>query len=83
MTTTANEVLKITFENNTSGTNLELDAGTLAEFNAGTSSMILNGSGGPGFKFLTIIDTNKLNGKVIYVRRAVGTANSQFTLNIE
>ncbi len=84
VTTTANAVLKITFENNTAGTNLGLYAGTLAEFDSGaTTAMKLNGSGGPGFKFLTIIDTNKLNGKFIFVRRDVGTAPSQFTLIIE
>jgi hypothetical protein len=78
--TTSNAVLKITFENNTAGTNLELDAGNFAD---ATPQMRLNGSGGPGYQFLTIIDANKLSGKDIYVHRAVGTATSKFTINIE
>jgi len=40
-------------------------------------------SGGPGFIFLTIIDTHKLSGKIIYVLRAVGTADSQFSLTVD
>jgi hypothetical protein len=76
-------VMKISFENNTGGTNLELSAGTVAEFTAGTGGMQLSDSGGPGFRFLTIIDISLLQGKVIWVRRAVGTAASSFTLNIE
>ncbi len=78
-----NAVLKITFENNTSGTNLALIAGTDQEFNTGTGGMQLNGSGGPGYKFLTIIDVKKLAGKHLFVRRAVGSAVSQFTLIID
>ena len=81
--TTANAVLKITFENNTSGTNLQLAAGSVADFNAGKAGMTLSSSGGPGFQFLTIIDTNALAGKHIYVLRAVGTLVSKFTVNIE
>ena len=34
-------------------------------------------------ELLTIIDTEKLSGKIIYVLRAVGSADSQFTINIE
>jgi hypothetical protein len=76
-------VLKLAFENNTSGTNLALCAGSVADFTAGNPGLQLNDSGGPGFQFLSIIDTHKLAGKVIYVLRAVGTADSQFTLNID
>ena len=83
ITTTANAVLKITFENNTAGTNLELDAGTPADFEANKAGMILISSGGPGYQFLTITDTKSLAGKVLYVRRAVGKATSKFTINIE
>src|ERR1700730_12756918 len=79
VSTTANAVLKMAFENHTAGTNLELCAGTVAEFNAGTASLQLSDSGGPGFQFLTIVDTNQLAGKVIYVLRRVGTAAAQFT----
>lgn len=81
--TTANAVLKITFENNTSGTNLELDAGSIEEFNSGTAGMELMKSGGPGYQFLKIVDTKKLAGKFLYVRRGVGSAASKFTINIE
>jgi hypothetical protein len=76
-------VFKIAFENNTSGTNLGLYAGTDAEFASGSGGLQLSGSGGPGFQFLTLIDTHKLSGKIIFVRRAVGSANSQFTLTVE
>ena len=76
-------VLKIAFENNTSGTNLALYAGTIADFNAGKPGLQLSDSGGPGFQFLTLVDTHQLAGKVIYVLRAVGSAVSQFTLTVE
>jgi len=72
--TTANAVLKMAFENNTSGTNLALFAGTTANFESGS---------GPGFRFLTIIDTQQLSGKIIFVRREVGSTNSQFTLTVD
>jgi hypothetical protein len=81
--TTANAVLKMAFENNTSGTNLALFAGTVAEFESGSGGMQLSDSGGPGFQFLTIIDTQQLSGKIIFVRREVGSANSQFTLTVD
>ena len=81
--TTTDAVLKIAFENNTSGTNLALFAGTLANFETGSGGTQLSDSGGPGFQFLTIIDTQQLSGKFIFVRREVGSANSNFTLSIE
>jgi hypothetical protein len=81
--TQTHAVLKIAFENNTGGTNLSLCAGTDANFAAGTAGLRLSDSGGPGFQFLTIIDTHKLAGKIIYVLREVGTIDSQFTINIE
>ena len=81
--TTANAVLKIAFENDTAGTNLGLFAVTVANFESGTGGMPLSGSGGPGFRFLTIIDTQQLAGKIIFVRREVGSANSQFTLMVD
>jgi len=81
--TKTHTVLKIVFENKTSGTNLALFAGTDAEFAAGTGGVRLSDSGGPGFQFLTIIDTHKLSGKIIYVLREVGTANSLFSLTVE
>jgi len=81
--TEARSVLKIVFENNTAGTNLSLFAGTEAQFTAGTGGTQLSDSGGPGFQFLTIIDTHKLAGQVIFVRRLVGAADSQFTLRVE
>src|ERR1700682_3280298 len=81
--TNAHTVVKIAFENNTGGTNLALCAGKDADFAAGTVGLQLSSSGGPGFQFLTIIDTNMLSGKIIYVLREVGSADSQFTINIE
>jgi len=81
--TTANRVLKFAFENNTAGTNLLLCAGSMADFNAGKSATVLASSGGPGFQFLTIVDTEKLSNQVIYVLRSVGSGNSKFTINVE
>jgi hypothetical protein len=81
--TKTHTVLKIAFENLTGGTNLGLFAGTDADFAAGSGGLQLSDSGGPGFQFLSIIDTHKLSGKVIYVLREVGTANSQFSLTVE
>jgi hypothetical protein len=83
VTTTAHTVLKIAFENNAGGTNLALLAGTLAQFASGTGGTQLSDSGGPGFQFLSIVDTQSLAGQVLFVRRMVGTANAQFVLTIE
>jgi hypothetical protein len=83
VSTQANAVLKIAFENETAGTNLALFAGTPAQFNSGTGGTQLSDSGGPGFRFLTITDAHALEGMVLFVRRAVGSANAQFTLFIE
>jgi len=76
-------MLKISFANNTAGTNLELCAGSAADFASGTCSTRLSDSGGPGFVFLTITDTSQLAGKIIFVQRAVGVAASEFVLTIE
>jgi hypothetical protein len=81
--TQTHAVLKMVFENRTSGTNLGLFAGTDADFTSGSGGLELSDSGGPGFQFLTIIDTNKLSGKIIFVRREVGTADSQFALTVD
>jgi hypothetical protein len=81
--TKTHSVLKIAFENQTSGTNLGLFAGTDADFTAGSGGLQLSDSGGPGFRFLTIIDADKLSGKIIYVLREVGTADSQFSLTVD
>jgi hypothetical protein len=81
--TQTHTVLKIVFENRTSGTNLGLFAGTDADFASGSGGLELSDSGGPGFQFLTIIDTQKLSGKIIFVRREVGTSDSQFALTID
>jgi hypothetical protein len=81
--TNPSTVLKIAFENNTAGTNLALCAGTVADFTAGNTGRQLSASGGPGFQFLTLVDTHQLAGKVIYVLRAAGSAVSQFTLTVE
>jgi hypothetical protein len=76
-------LLKIVFENNTAGTNLGLCAGSMGDFEAGRAGLRLSSSGGPGFMFLTILNAKKLSGKVIYVLREVGTADSQFTVSVE
>lgn len=81
--THTHSVLKIVFENNTAGTNLALCAGSDADFTAGNAGLQMSDSGGPGFQFLTIIDTHRLAGKVIYVLREVGSADAQFTLRVE
>lgn len=83
VSTTASSVLKISFENDSPGTNLELCAGTAADFTAGACPVRLSDSGGPGFVFLTIVDALELAGKHIYVLRVVGTAPAKFTLTIE
>jgi hypothetical protein len=79
----ATAVLRIAFQNDTAGTNLQLCAGTVDQFSLGTFSRVLSGSGGPGFQFLTIVDTKVLQGLAIYVIREVGSAASHFTINIE
>ena len=56
---------------------------TDADFASGSGGTQLSGSGGPGFRFLTIIDTQQLSGKIIFVRREVGSVNSQFTLIVD
>jgi hypothetical protein len=83
VTTAAVTVLRLSFENKTPGTNLELCAGTSADFAAGTCSTRLSDSGGPGFVFLTITDTAQLAGKFIFVLRAVGITSSDFALTVE
>ncbi len=81
--TTSNAVLKIVFENNTSGTNLMLSAGSMGDFDQNAVGMMLASSGGPGNQFLTIVDAAKLAGKVLYVRRAVGIVPAKFKITIE
>lgn len=81
--THVHSVLKLAFENNTAGVNLALCAGTDADFAAGNPALQLSDSGGPGFQFLTIIDTHKLAGKLLYVLREVGSADAQFTVTVE
>jgi hypothetical protein len=80
---TANAVLKITFETTTGGVNLALCAGSGSDFVAGSCPIRLNDSGGPGFTFLTIVDSASLNGKLIYVIREVGINAASFKLTIE
>ena len=83
VSTTTAAVLKLSFENTTAGTNLELCAGSVADFGAGTCAERLSDSGGPGFVFLTIVDTPAISGKFIYVIRVVGSAASTFRLTID
>ncbi len=80
----ANAVLKISFETTTAGYNLALCAGTTADFSAGRCTTRLNDSGGPGFKFLTIVDAGSLNGKWLFVLKEVGPlAPAYFSFTIE
>jgi hypothetical protein len=81
--TTAVNVLKLVFENKTSGVNLGLFAGTTAEFTSGVGGLQLSDSGGPGYQFLTVIDTQKLAGKILFVRREIGTSPAEFTLTVD
>jgi hypothetical protein len=81
--TTGGALLKLSFENNTEGTNLALFSGTSANFASGTGGTLLSDSGGPGFTFLTIIDAKALSGQVLFVKREVGTAVSTFTLIVD
>jgi hypothetical protein len=75
--------LRIFFVDNTAGTNVQLCAGTTAQFSAGTCGTVLSDSGGPCCTFVTVIDARELDGLNFYVKRVVGTAPAQFTLTIE
>jgi hypothetical protein len=81
--TTSTTLLKLSFENNTAGTNLALFSGTNANFTSGTGGTQISDSGGPGFTFLTILDAKALSGKVLFVKREVGAAASTFTLVVD
>jgi hypothetical protein len=80
---TTHAVLKITFQNLTSGTNLSFCAGSLSQSNAKQCGTLLGASGDPGYTTLAIIDAANLNGMVLYVIREAGSANSNFTMTIE
>jgi hypothetical protein len=80
---TANTVFKISFETLTPGENLSLCAGTTADFVAGNCATQLVSSGGPGFRFLAIVDAASLNGKQLYVIRNVGLNPGSFSVTIE
>ena len=81
--TLTNAVLKISFETTTAGENLSLCAGSIADFAAGRCGTQLNDSGGPGFRFLTIVDAASLNGKHLYIIRNVGINPASFSFTIE
>ncbi len=76
-------VLKLKFENNTAGTNLSLCAGTAKDFLHGICATQLSSSGGPGFQFLTIVDTPQLSGLDVYVINNGPATPATFTLTIE
>jgi hypothetical protein len=80
---TTNAVFKISFETTTAGENLSLCAGSIADFSAGRCTTQLNDSGGPGFRFLTIVDAASLNGKQLYIIRNVGINPASFSFTIE
>jgi hypothetical protein len=81
--TVPHTLLKIVFENKTAGTNVGLFAGTLAQSAEATGGTQLSDSGGPGFQFVTLVDTASLAGQVLFVRRLVGTAAAAFVLQME
>jgi len=83
MSSSGDGVLKMVFENKTSGTNVSLCAGTLDEFAQGKCPMRLSSSGGPSFQFLTIIDAKSCPGSRSMRSAGSGTAPSQFVLTIE
>ena len=83
VTGTAPAMIKLTFEKRTAGTTLRLCAGAGGDFTVGSCPMSLAYSGGPGFQMLTIVDMATLLGKVLYVKREVGTAASTFVLTVE
>jgi hypothetical protein len=78
-----NAVFKMSFETTTPGENLALCAGSGADFIAGRCATRLNDSGGPGFRFLTIVDAASLNGKILFVIKEVGLNPSSFSFTIE
>jgi hypothetical protein len=80
---TTNAVFKISFETITPGNNLSLCAGSIADFVARRCATQLNDSGGPGFRFLTIVDAASLNGKQLYVIQEVGVNPASFVFTIE
>ena len=76
-------VLKFVFENKTENTSLSLCAGTAKDFSAGTCAMNLVTSGGPGFQFLSIVDSTQLTGKLLFVVNTEGSVKSDFVLTVE
>ena len=78
-----NTVFKISFETITPGNNLALCVGSIADFVARHCATQLNDSGGPGFRFLTIVDAASLNGKQLYVIQEVGINPASFVFTIE
>ena len=80
---TANAVLKISFETTTAGENLSLCAGSISDFAAGHCTTQLNYSGGPGFRFLTIVDAASLNGKQLFIIKNVVVNPASFSFPIE
>jgi len=83
LTVPSSAVVKSTFQNLTSGTNLSLCAGSTGDFQSGSCATELASSGGPGFTFLSIVDGASLNGKVLFVKRNVGTTAAKFQVTVE
>jgi len=78
-----NAVFKMSFETTTPGENLALCAGSVADFASGHCATQLNDSGGPGFRFLTIVDAASVNGKHLFVIKEVGVNPASFSFTIE
>ena len=87
--TAVNTTLKIAFQLNTSvgpGATFFLCAGTLADFNAGNIGLELASVTRTGTQTLTIIDTDHLAGKLIYIverGNAIQPATLEFTIDVE
>jgi hypothetical protein len=76
-------LLKLRFENRTSGTNLSLCSGTEQEFSEGSCPMQFSSSGGAGSAFLTLVSTAELGGKKIWVKNNGPVRPAIFTLTVE
>lgn len=87
--TAVNTTLKISFELNTSvgaGGEWFLCAGTPADFAASSTGLQLGSVTGSAMPILTIIDTNQLAGRLLYIvshGTVIGPARLQFTIDVE
>ncbi|HTA42815.1 MAG TPA: hypothetical protein VK789_10225 [Bryobacteraceae bacterium] len=76
-------MLKFSFETTSAGDNLALCADSGTDFDAGLCPIRLNDSGGPGFRFLNVIDASDFDGKILYNLREVGANPASFNFTID